>query len=67
MTPLTKNQAGWYWGLKGPYATKDKAQQVAQAAYATGYKQQKTDVISFRVAENTWVTPSNLTKKFEQV
>jgi hypothetical protein len=65
--PLTKNQAGWYWGLKGTYATKDNAQQVAQTAYATGYKQQKTDVISFRVAKNTWIPPSNLTKKFEQV
>jgi hypothetical protein len=63
--PISRSQAGWYWGFKGPYATKHKAQQVAEVAYATGYKQQSSDVISFRVTENIWVSPSKLAKKFE--
>jgi hypothetical protein len=63
--PLVKKQSGWYWGSQGPFATKDKALQVARAAYANGYKQQSTDVITFRVDENTWKPPSNLARKFE--
>jgi hypothetical protein len=64
--PLTKKQSGWYWGSQGPFATKDKALQAARAAYASGYKQQKADVISFRIDESTWKPPSNLTGKFEK-
>ena len=63
--PLVKKQSGWYWGSQGPFATKDKALQVARAAYANGYRQQSTDVITFRVDESTWKPPSNLAKKFE--
>lgn len=65
--PLTKKQSGWYWGSKGPYATKAIALQVARAAYANGYKQQNTDVISFRIEENSWKPSTNLVKKFEKV
>ena len=35
--PITKRKNGYYWGSKGPFKTKKKAQQVAQAAYASGY------------------------------
>ena len=63
--PLVKKQSGWYWGSQGPFATKDKALQVARAAYANGYRQQSTDVITFRVDESTWKPLSNLARKFE--
>ncbi len=32
---------GWYWGSKGPFPTKEKADQVGRAAYAHGYKKKK--------------------------
>jgi hypothetical protein len=38
--PLAKKPNGWYWGSKGPFATKAKAQAMARAAYAHGYGQQ---------------------------
>lgn len=40
--PISKKQDGWYWGSKGPFATKQKALQVGQAAYASGYKEEST-------------------------
>ena len=36
--PIRKTAKGWYWGSKGPFATRKKAAQVAKAAYAHGYK-----------------------------
>ena len=36
--PFKHTDKGWYWGSKGPFTTKQKAIQVAQAAYASGYK-----------------------------
>ena len=38
--PVHKKDDGWYWGSKGPFATKQKAIQVGQAAYASGYKEE---------------------------
>ena len=35
--PITKKKDGYYWGSKGPFKTRKKATQVAQAAYASGY------------------------------
>lgn len=64
--PLTKKQSGWYWGSQGPFDTKAKALQVARAAYASGYKAQSKDVISYRIDESSWKRPSNLVKKFER-
>lgn len=37
--PVNKKSDGWYWGSKGPFPTKQKAMQVGQAAYASGYKE----------------------------
>lgn len=37
--PVHKKDDGWYWGSKGPFPTKQKAIQVGQAAYASGYKE----------------------------
>jgi hypothetical protein len=39
--PIAKKQDGWYFGSKGPFATKAKALQVAQAAYSSGYKEKR--------------------------
>ncbi len=39
--PVTKRRNGWYWGNKGPYPTKAKAEEVGRAAYAGGYKKKK--------------------------
>jgi hypothetical protein len=64
--PLTKKQSGWYWGSQGPFDTKAKALAVARAAYASGYKAQSKDVISYRIDENGWKPSSNLVKKFER-
>jgi hypothetical protein len=38
--PIRKTDQGWFWGSKGPFATRAKAQQVGQAAYASGYKEE---------------------------
>ena len=39
--PIQKRTDGWYWGSKGPFATKLKALQVAQAAHASGFQEEK--------------------------
>jgi hypothetical protein len=65
--PLTKKQAGWYWGSQGPFDTKAKALAVSRAAYASGYKAQSNDVISYRIDENGWKPSAILLRKFEKV
>jgi hypothetical protein len=39
--PIVKKPDGWYWGSKGPFATKQKAADVGAAAHAHGYKEQQ--------------------------
>lgn len=39
--PIRKNKNGYYWGSKGPFKTRKKAEQVAKAAYASDYKSKK--------------------------
>jgi hypothetical protein len=39
--PVVKKPDGWYWGSKGPFDTKVKALQVAQAAHASGFKEKR--------------------------
>ena len=41
--PIHKTEKGYQWGTKGPYTTKEKAEQVQRAAYATGYKEKQTE------------------------
>ncbi len=36
--PLMHKKDGWYWGSKGPFASKAKALSVARAAFSSGYK-----------------------------
>jgi hypothetical protein len=38
--PVHRKDDGWYWGGKGPFPSKQKAIQVGQAAYASGYKEE---------------------------
>jgi hypothetical protein len=64
--PLVKKQSGWYWGSQGPFDTKAKALAVSRAAYASGYKAQSKDVLTYRVDEGLWKPPSRLLRKFER-
>lgn len=61
--PLVKKQSGWFWGSQGPFDTKAKALSVARAAYASGYKKQNSDSITYRVDESQWKPPSKLVEK----
>lgn len=36
--PIRKTDKGWWWGKRGPFRTKKKAEEVQKAAYAGGYK-----------------------------
>jgi len=36
--PIKKVKGGWKWGSKGPFKTRAKAEEVARAAYASGYR-----------------------------
>jgi hypothetical protein len=49
--PIRKTNQGWYWGSKGPFATKQKAIDVGRAAHAAGYKEavqmDKDKVVNF--------------------
>ena len=37
--PIRKTDKGYYWGSKGPFPTRQKAEEVARAAYSHGYKE----------------------------
>lgn len=37
--PIRKTEQGYYWGSKGPFPTKEKAEEVMRAAYSSGYKE----------------------------
>ena len=39
--PYTKTDQGWMWGRQGPFPTKQKAINVAKAAYASGFHEEK--------------------------
>ena len=41
--PFRHTDKGWYWGSKGPFASKAKAIQVARAAYASGFKEESME------------------------
>ena len=41
--PISKKSDGWYWDSKGPFASKQKAIQVGQAAHASGFKESTMD------------------------
>lgn len=39
--PIRHTDKGWFWGSKGPFASKAKALQVARAAHASGFKEEQ--------------------------
>jgi hypothetical protein len=39
--PVRQTDKGWFWGSKGPFATKQQATNVGKAAYAHGYKEEE--------------------------
>ena len=63
--PLVKKQSGWFWGSKGPFDSKAKALAVARAAYASGYKGESTEVISFDLSESQDKSV-NISAKFKE-
>lgn len=40
--PIRRTEEGFWWGSKGPFETKQKAEEVMVAAYASGYRPKKT-------------------------
>jgi hypothetical protein len=36
--PISNRDGKWYWGSKGPFDSRKKAEEVAQAAHASGYE-----------------------------
>jgi hypothetical protein len=62
--PLVKKPSGWFWGSKGPFATKAKALAVSRAAYASGYKgESATSVMSVDERQGKIVADDSPDKK----
>ena len=62
--PITKRKDGYYWGSRGPFKTKKKAQQVAQAAYASGYvKKGWQDILKKEPRKGTGKKPKDSTRR----
>ena len=62
--PITKRKDGYYWGSRGPFKTKKKAQQVAQAAYASGYvKKSWQDILKKEPRKGTGKKPQGSTRR----
>lgn len=47
--PFRYTDKGWFWGTKGPFATKAKALQVARAAHASGF--QKESIMKYTIQD----------------
>ena len=39
--PIRKTPKGWFWGSPGPFKTRKKAVEVAQAAHSAGFSEKK--------------------------
>ena len=44
--PITKRNGKYYWGSKGPFDSRKKAEQVEQAAHSSGYEQYVEHMVS---------------------
>lgn len=42
--PVHQKDGKWYWGSKGPFESKEKAEEVERAAYANGYRGDSYDM-----------------------
>lgn len=68
--PVQQKDGKWFWGSKGPFETKEKAEEVERAAYANGYAadsiaMDKSSVRSYDVdgrlrVEKTPISKSNI-------
>ena len=36
--PIERRKGKWWWGSKGPFDSRQKAEEVSQAAHASGYE-----------------------------
>lgn len=63
--PIAKKSDGWYWGSKGPFKSKAKALQVAQAAHASGFKEESKRPLTFGLDfDNTYSIDPEFWNKF---
>ena len=42
--PVEEKNGSWWWGSKGPFPSKEKAEEVERAAYANGYRGDSYDM-----------------------
>ncbi|HFK5809336.1 TPA: DUF2213 domain-containing protein [Enterobacter bugandensis] len=42
--PVHQKEGKWYWGSKGPFVSKEKAEEVERSAYANGYRGDSYDM-----------------------
>lgn len=54
--PVHQKDGKWFWGGRGPFDTKEKAEEVEQAAYANGYAGDAIDSYSLANDEDKWIT-----------
>ena len=55
--PVRQRDNKWYWGSKGPFDSRKKAEKVAQAAHASGYMVKLLDFVILSKAPPFQVTP----------
>ena len=61
--PIKERDDGWYWGSKGPFNSRTKAEEVQRAAYASGYKKlmkEQTDKLERSEAGYRHATPEEI-------
>ena len=61
--PINERADGWYWGSKGPFNSRTKAEEIQRAAYASGYKKlmkEQTDKIEKSEAGYRHATPEEI-------
>lgn len=65
--PVYQRDGKWYFGSKGPYTTKEKAEEVERAAYANGYRGDSYDMSSSVRAYDDYgrmsITKCNISKE----
>ena len=53
VNPIRHTKEGWFWGSRGPFRTREKAGQVARAAYAGGYRGRNPMIVPITAATVT--------------
>ncbi|CAH3643029.1 TPA: DUF2213 domain-containing protein [Citrobacter freundii] len=65
--PVHQKDGKWYWGSKGPFVSKEKAEEVERAAYANGYRGDSYDMGSSVRAYDDYgrmnITQCNISKE----